>query len=66
MVHEERHVPARKQVGKRSADEDDVGRALADDLVGDRNIATPGVADVRNVHGRILPSRPLLQRTGSS
>ena len=66
VVDEERHVPAGEQVGERSADEDEVGRALADDLVGDRDVAASGVADVRNVHGRILPSWPRPQQSGSS
>ena len=56
VVDEERHVPAREQVGERPADEHEVDRPVADDLVGDRDVAASGVADVGHVHGRILPS----------
>ena len=49
MAHEQRLVPCREQVAGDPADEDDVDRALADDLVGDRDVAASGVVDVRYV-----------------
>ena len=66
VLHEERHVPPGQKVGERSADEHDVDRPLPDHLVGDCDLATSGVADVRDVHGRILPSWQPLRPSGSS
>ena len=55
VIHEERLVPPGEQVGERAADEDEVDRPLADDLVGDRNIAAARVLDVRDLHARSVP-----------
>ena len=66
VVDEQRHVPAGQQVGERAADEHEVDRSVPHDLVGDRHVAAPGVADVRHVHGRILPSWRLLRPSGNS
>ena len=46
---EVRRLPERVQV-REERKEDEVGRPLADDLVGDRDVAAPRVADVGHVH----------------
>jgi hypothetical protein len=50
MVDEERLIPRGQQVGQRAAHEDDVERALPDNLVCDRDVAAARVLDVRDVH----------------
>ena len=64
-VRELRSLPKRVQVGE-EREKDEVGWPFADDLVGDRDVAASGVADVGNIHGRILPSWPRRQQSGSS
>ena len=46
VTHEQRLLPGRQEVSGNPTDEDDVGRALADDLVGDRDVAATGVLHV--------------------
>jgi hypothetical protein len=50
VVDEERLLPGGQQVRERPADEDDVDRAIAGDLVRNGDVAAAGVLDVRNFH----------------
>jgi hypothetical protein len=47
--------PQRVDVGQERQEHEVVG-TVAERLIGDRDIAAPGVGDVGRVHGRILPS----------
>jgi hypothetical protein len=50
VIDEQRHLPAREQVGERPSDEDEVDGAVADDLIGDRDVAASRVVDIGNLH----------------
>src|SRR5438046_2106742 len=50
VAYEQRLLPGGEQVAGRAADEDEVGRALADNLVGDRDVAAACVADFGRPH----------------
>jgi hypothetical protein len=61
VAYEQRLLPGGEQVAGRAADEHEVGRPRADDLVGDRDVAAPRVADFRRAHQASLSkmvSRP--------
>ena len=49
---EERLVPRREDIADHAAEPHDIDRPVADDLVGDRDVAAPGVLHVGNVQPR--------------
>lgn len=55
VSEKKRLVPRREQVSREPADEDEVDRALADQLVGDRHIAAARVTHFGHVHARKSP-----------
>jgi hypothetical protein len=61
---EQRLLPHREQVAGEAAHEDEVDRPVADRLVGDRDVAAAGIADVRGLVRRrrhrasTAPARP--------
>ena len=50
VPQKERLIPCREQVSREAADEHDVDRPLPHDLVGDRDLAAAGVANVGYIH----------------
>jgi hypothetical protein len=58
VLHEQRLLPDRVEVGEAAPDDHEVLRALADDLVRDADVAAPRIADVGRVHSSVLVSRP--------
>ncbi len=57
VAHEERLLPGREQIAGDPAHEDEVRRACADDLIGDRDIAAARVAHFGRLHGRSVSDR---------
>ncbi len=59
MTDEERLISRREQITGHTTREDNVRRALAHDVVRDRDIAATGIAHLRRLHGpSILEQRP--------
>jgi hypothetical protein len=57
VPHEQRLIPRRDEIPCDPTDEDDVRPALANDLIGDRDVAAAGVLNVWELHGKSLSDR---------
>ena len=51
----QRLLPGGQELGQRAADEDEIERPRAEDLVRDRGASAPGIANVGHVHARKSP-----------